>query len=261
MNNNFLEAIYHKYNRKEFIETDPILFPHTVEGNTEFIAFTAASFAYGNVKAIKRFLYSYFESYGSDPLRLDLTSIKPNIYYRFQTAEDIYQYSLLMKRVYEEYGSLENLFKSAEANDIDKVSKAIVLLRSYLDNITQGLNFLMPIPGKSASKRLHMFIRWMVRCDEVDLGLWHYFDRACLKAIVDTHILRMARNLKIIEENEKASKAVEKITAYFLSLNPEDPAKYDFALTRLGIAYDCKYERNDKYPLCRSCDIYNICPF
>lgn len=261
MNNDFLEAIYKKYNRIDFIETDPIFFPHSIEGNKEFIAFTAASFAYGNVKAIKKFLSSFFEAYGSDPFKLNLKAIKENIYYRFQTDKDVYAYIELMKKVYEEFGSLENLFIKSSASNISNVDKAIILLRSHLDMVTNGLNFLMPIPGKSASKRLHMFIRWVVRSDEVDLGLWHFFDRSSLQAIADTHILRMAKNLKIIEENEKSSKAVEKITAYFKSLNPNDPAKYDFALTRLGIVFGCKYERSNKNSICLSCDNFKICPF
>lgn len=245
----FFETLYKMYNKKEYIKTDPIRFPHEFEGNTEFIAFTASCFAYGNMKAIQSFLFRYFDYAGLDPLTV---SCEPDVslYYRFQTAKDVAAYSAFMKKVYGEYGSIGKLFEKAGANTVDTVDRGIKLLRTYMGEMTQGMNFLVPVPGKSASKRLYMFLRWMIREDEVDFGLWKHFDKTTLYMPSDTHILRMAANLGVIGPNESGRKAVDKVTAFFQELNPEDPAKYDFSITRLGIVTGCQYSENER---CKSC--------
>lgn len=254
---NFLEYLYKFYNKKEYIYSDPIRFPHEQKGNIEFIAFTSAIFAYGNMKAIQSFLYKYFEISGTNPENLN-TTINNNLYYRFQTKEDIATYSIFIKKIYNKYGSLYNLFNTADAMSIESVDKGIILLRSYFENITNGLNFLLPIPGKSASKRLYMFLRWMVRKDDIDFGFWHEFDKTSLYMPADTHILRLAYNLGLIDKNEKGKKAVNKITYFFKELNPVDPAKYDFSLTRLGIISGCQYSKSD---VCEKCIHKQQCIF
>jgi len=108
----FFEEIYSLYNKKEFLHTDPIHYPHGLDGNREFIAVTAACFAYGNVKAIKSFLMSYFDHYGTDPYTL--SSKESGLYYRFQSVDDVAFYSEFMKRLYGDYGSIENIFAERE---------------------------------------------------------------------------------------------------------------------------------------------------
>lgn len=253
----FFENLYEKYNDTSYISSDPVRFPHELSGNKEFIAFTASCFAYGNMKAIQGFLFRYFENVGADPLNLNY-QIDEKIYYRFQKSSDVVAYSLLMKKVYEKYGSLRNLFKESGALNVDSIDKGVKLLRSHFENITNGLNFLIPIPGKSASKRLYMFLRWMVRKDNVDFGFWTEFDKSTLYMPLDTHMLRMAANLGIIDKQENDKKAVVKVTDFFKQLNPDDPAKYDFSLTRLGIVTGCKYSKTEN---CEMCYHYRDCLF
>lgn len=253
----FLESIYKTYNRKDYIQTDPIRFPHELDGNKEFIAFTASAFAYGNMKALQKNLFNYFEIAGTDPFNLNL-DINDKLYYRFQTKEDVAAYSTLMKKIYNKYGSLENLFKEANCYTVSSIDNGMKLLRSHIDNMTNGLNFLLPVPGTSATKRIYMFLRWMVRKDEIDFGEWEYFDKTTLLMPADTHILRMANKLGIINENEKGRKAVIKVTDFFKRLNPDDPAKYDFALTRLGIVFGCIYSKSEK---CDGCSEFSHCIF
>ena len=103
-----------------------------------------------------------------------------------------------------------------------------------------------------------MFLRWMVRKDDIDFGLWEGFNKQSLYMPADTHILRMSANLGIISSSEKGKKAVVKVTNFFKSLNEEDPAKYDFSLTRLGIVSNCQYSRND---ICNGCVHKKVCIF
>lgn len=246
----FLEDIYVRYNTKEYLHTDPIYFPHNYKGNTEFVAITAAVFAYGNVKAIKGFIKSFLEYYGTDPLNLKKES--GGLYYRFQRTHDIEFYAEMMTRLYGDYGSLEKIFAER-----DELEQAILhfdeVIKKYAEKADTGLHFLFPNPVTSGSKRLRMFLRWMIRKDDVDFGLWTKFKPAELKMPIDTHILRFSNNNGIIPNTSATRKNLEMVSAFLRRLNPEDPAKYDFALTRLGIANGCKYMNCEACRLCQHC--------
>jgi uncharacterized protein (TIGR02757 family) len=246
----YLEHLYSKYNTKAYIATDPIVFPHTYGGNAEFVAFTAAMFAYGNVKAMQTFLSNFFKTCGVDPLKL--ATNPQGLKYRFQSVQDVADYCEVMAKVYAEQGSLEALFSGATK------AEAMATLRAYFgDKLTHGINFLLTMPGKSASKRLTMFLRWMIRSDDVDLGLWTSYKPHQLSMPLDVHISRFAVRNGIIE-SETGAKALALVDSFFRELNPEDPAKYDFAITRLGIAHKCKYSLDIA---CNSCEEKEICLF
>jgi len=249
----FFESIYKRYNIKEFIETDPIWFPHNYGGNVEFVSMVASCFAYGNVKAIKSFIKSFLDAYGTDPFKLDETS--KGLYYRFQKREDIDYFVSFMKRLYGEYGSIENIFAKRDTLEEGIVYFHEVIRRESADN---GFFFLFPNPKTSGAKRLRMFLRWVVRDDEIDFGLWSKFSPKELKMPIDTHILRFASNHGIIPNTSSTKKNLERVTGFFIGMNEKDPAKYDFALTRLGIAKGCRY---DKSETCERCDIRKECLF
>jgi len=244
----FFEEIYSIYNIKEYIDTDPIHYPHTIEGHKEFVAFTASCFAYGNVKAIKSFLLSFFDYYGTDPEKMITTN--GGLYYRFQSTEDVLCYTRFMKRFYEQYGSIENVFRQRETLE-EGIFHFYETMKKMCSEADKGFFFLMPNPKSSGAKRLRMFLRWMVRSDDIDFGLWKSFSPSELMMPIDTHILRFAKNNGVII-NDSASRAnLERVSAFFKELNSEDPAKYDFALTRLGIVHGCKYGECEKCAECR----------
>ena len=258
MNNDvrlYFERLYQRYNTKEFISTDPICFPHETDGNQEFAAFTAALFAYGNVRAMQKFLAAFFEKCGADPFAL-----KPNpakLKYRFQSESDVAEYCRIMTRLYQDYGSLERLFVG-DAPMKAALAGMEAIRGKYLQKKTRGLSFLFALPGNSASKRVSIFLRWMVRSDEVDFGLWKTFSPAALNIPLDTHIKRISLKMGIISSADNSVKALNKINTFFRKLNPNDPAKYDFALTRLGILFQCLYEQSK---FCAKCAEKNNCLF
>jgi uncharacterized protein (TIGR02757 family) len=251
----FFEDIYKRYNISDFIHTDPIHYPHTLGGNREFVAMTAACFAYGNVKAIKSFLLSFFEYYGTDPLKVP---DEPNgLYYRFQSVDDVHYYAHFMKRVYAEYGSVENIFREKPTLE-EGIDHFFDVMNAMCSDAGKGFFFLFPNPRTSGAKRLRMFLRWMIRRDDVDFGLWESFSRTELMMPIDTHILRFAKNNGIINTDSATRKNLESVSAFFRKLCPEDPAKYDFALTRLGIVNDCMYGACDE---CTNCFHKKTCIF
>lgn len=254
---NFFEEIYSLYNKREFVHTDPIDFPHKIEGNKEFIAFTASCFAYGNVKAIKSFVKKFFDHYGTDPHSLN--SENGGLYYRFQSKDDITYYTEFIKRIYGEYGSIEAVFNQRETLE-ESIVHFYQTMKQMCSDADKGFFFLMPNPPETSggAKRLRMFLRWMIRADDVDLGLWDSFSTSELKMPIDTHILRFAKNNGVITNDSASKKNLETVSDFFRSINKSDPAKYDFALTRLGIVNDCKYQECE---FCIKCPHKNTCIF
>jgi len=126
-----------------------------------------------------------------------------------------------------------------------------------LDALSRGLKFLLAGPaGGSACKRLDLFLRWMVRKDDVDLGLWKSIDKAKLIVPVDVHIGRLCRILGMHTHKTISLASAIEITESFAQIEPADPVKFDFALSRIGIIEGC----NGKYDLrCEGCEIFDFC--
>jgi uncharacterized protein (TIGR02757 family) len=124
--------------------------------------------------------------------------------------------------------------------------------------IFAGLNYLLANPSRgSASKRLNLFLRWMVRSDEVDVGLWTCVDKAKLIVPIDVHMGRLCRILGLHNDKTISLSTALKVTRAFAEMEPDDPVKYDFALSRIGILENCNAQRRVE---CESCELNSICP-
>jgi uncharacterized protein (TIGR02757 family) len=254
----FFESLYEKYNTPEYVGTDPIVYPYTVKGNTEFVAFCSSCFAYGNVKAIQGFLMSFFSEFGTDPFTLE--NKETRLYYRFQKPADVRAFVLALKELYTEHGSIENAFSSMGGSLEESLISFVIHMkkRGAAYGGRDGYSFLFADPVKSGAKRLRMFLRWMVRKDQVDFGIWKNYACKDLHFIIDTHILRFAYKNGIIRNDSGTRKNLDTVTDFFREMNPDDPAKYDFAVSRLGIAFGCTYGADER---CVSCAERDMCPF
>lgn len=120
---------------------------------------------------------------------------------------------------------------------------------------------LLPVPtrGGSSSKRLMLYLRWMVRPDDgVDLGLWSaWVSPAALVIPVDVHILRLSRNLGLTTERAASWRAARQITAELARLRPADPVSFDFALCHLGMLQGCPSRRDER--ACEGCGVRPVC--
>jgi uncharacterized protein (TIGR02757 family) len=117
--------------------------------------------------------------------------------------------------------------------------------------------YLLASPTRgSASKRLHLFLRWMVRSDAVDLGLWKSVDKAKLIVPMDVHMTRLCAILGLYEGRSVSLSAAVQVTESFARMEPTDPVKYDFALSRIGILDNCTGQCR---PVCARCELYPIC--
>jgi len=95
---------------------------------------------------------------------------------------------------------------------------------------------MFPDPKKgSACKRMNLFLRWMVRKDDMDLGLWGEIPTSKLIIPVDTHVARIAKELGLTKQTTANWKMAEEITENLKMFDREDPVKYDFALCHIGM--------------------------
>ncbi len=262
-----LEALYSHYTLEDKRETDPVhfLYRYNRREDREIIAFLAALFSYGAVKSIAKNMEVLLQPLGTSPAgTIENCSPEgfvrhsyPRWKYRFQKQEDLTFLFTALKEMLHRYGTLEEAFLShykegcflkAEQGFIDE-------MRSFLPEQSRGALFLFPKPGKGTAKRLQMFLRWMIRHDAIDAGLWRSLSPRELYYPVDTHIQQIAAALHIVTQKSVNWKSVEAVTAYFRSVSPDDPVKYDFALTRLAMFRFCPLEAGT----CSYCPLHTYC--
>ena len=107
-----------------------------------------------------------------------------------------------------------------------------------------GVCYFFPRPlAGSACKRLNLFLRWMVRKDEIDLGVWSQVTPARLIVPLDVHVIRLGRCLGLTHYKSPGWKMAAEITASLRAINPEDPVRYDFSLCHIGMMNACGYGR------------------
>jgi len=253
---NLSQKLNHHYEAfdKSKISPDPLQFLHLYknERDIEVIGFLASVFAYGNVKQINNSLEkirvivknkpcSYVVKFTAKDYK-DFEGLK----HRFYSQEDIVNLFLVLKDVFLNYGSLKNLFMnfynpndSNLKNTISKFSNHLINTGMELTNkdiVSRGVKFMFPNPEKgSACKRVNLFLRWMVRKDELDFGFWNEIPTSKLIIPVDTHIAKICKSLKLTKRKNVNWKMAEEITEKLKKFDPNDPVKYDFALCHIGM--------------------------
>jgi len=243
-----LERIYRLYNRREFVHPDPLEFLYAYESATdrEIVGLVASSLAYGRVEQILRSVSNALDRMGPHPAAFvkDLTSnVMTRAFrgfkHRFTTGEELAMMLTGARNMLKEYGSLGACFTAGLAPDDETVLPALDIFVDRLSGVFEnGCCYLLPAPErKSACKRLNLYLRWMIRRDDVDPGGW---DAPASKLVVplDTHMHRIGLALGFTQRKQADLRAALEITHAFREYSPADPVKYDFALTRLGIRRD-----------------------
>ena len=119
------------------------------------------------------------------------------------------------------------------------------------------MRYLLVSPeGGSGCKRLNLYLRWMVRDDEVDAGVWKKVDRAKLLVPVDVHMNRLCGILGFHNRKAVSMRTAEEVTGRFAEIEPSDPVKYDFALSRVGIVEECNGRERKE---CEICELAGFC--
>jgi uncharacterized protein (TIGR02757 family) len=209
------------------------------EYKDESISLICALFAYGNAKQIVKFLLTF----DFDLLEANEDKIRKQLnkhYYRFQNATDIAEFFITLKRAKQE-SSLEDIFYKGYQKQnqvLDGLESIISWLWTLNSYNSRGYKFLLGSApdkkSKSTYKRWNMYLRWMVREDNIDLGLWKSVNKADLLLPLDTHTFAVSHSLGLLKRKTYDLKAVVELTKNLKKFDYADPIKYDFALYRIG---------------------------
>ncbi len=236
-----------EYNRKSFIEHDPICIPHrfSKKEDIEISGFLTATIAWGQRITLIRNALRLMEWMDNAPFDF-VIGHSPKERKRFAgfvhrtfSGSDCTTFLFMLQRLYTRQGGMEAAFQADDlkqglvqfrsmmlADEVGK-SKALQLSARHLANPDAG----------SAAKRLNMFLRWMVRKDTrgVDFGLWSGIQPGQLYIPLDVHSAGVARNLGILQRKQNDWLAVEELTAFLRKIDPQDPVKFDYALFGMGV--------------------------
>ncbi len=247
-----LDYHYKAFDRST-LEPDPLQFLHRFkdERDIEIIGLLASVFAYGNVKQIENSLeklinvlgerpYLFIKNLNSENRKEKISGIR----HRFYTEDDVKKLLMIINKELTKHNSVRKIFLQGYNISDENVKTGISVFSNHFINsfietfgkITNGIKFMFPIPEKgSACKRMNLFLRWMVRKDELDFGLWNEIPASKLVIPVDTHIAKICRYLKLTNRKISDWKMAEEITNNLKKFDPDDPVKYDFAICHIGI--------------------------
>lgn len=239
-----LEA-YRRYHDPSYISPDPleIVLEYPEPDDREVAALICASLALGRVRSV---LAACREVLGRIPgppgsLReMDLPRLEEcfdGFVYRFFGREEMAHFLCAIGRTLRTYGSLQAAFRSHLAPGDSTVLSALAGFSRELSREASGIHGLLlaQVERGSASKRWHLFLRWMVRRDDVDPGGWDGVPPSALLVPMDTHMHRLCKELGILRRKSADEKAAVEATEFFRAMAPQDPARFDFSLTRMGI--------------------------
>jgi uncharacterized protein (TIGR02757 family) len=252
-----LDRLYAEFNHPDSA-TDPIQIVrrHANDDDREVAGFVAASLAFGRVLSVLQSIERVLAVMGPspaayvrrfDPAR-DARAFSA-IVHRWTRGPDIAALVWLMRQMIDGAGSLEGFFLQGyqpSAADVESAldsfsSRATALdMRAAYGRVPKrpGVCFFFPQPSKgSGCKRLNLFLRWMVRRDALDLGVWRRVSPSKLVVPLDTHVIRVGKSLRLTTYASPGWRMARDITASLRRLDPDDPVKYDYSLCHLGMRH------------------------
>jgi uncharacterized protein (TIGR02757 family) len=265
-----LDGLYRTFDHPDSA-TDPIHIVRRFRApeDREIVGFCAASLAFGRVASVLQSIESLLRVMGPAPtafvrgfdLRRDGPALEPLVH-RWIRGRDLAALMLILQRMLRESGSIEQFLVEGDDPANPDVSAALdAFSRRALETDLapvygksrkrRGVCYFFPRPSAgSACKRLNLFLRWMVRKDEIDLGVWTRVSPSRLVVPLDTHVIRVGKCLRLTKYASPGWKMAAEITASLRSLEPTDPVRYDFSLCHIGMMNACGYGRAQRDSQC-----------
>jgi uncharacterized protein (TIGR02757 family) len=264
-----LDQLYASYNCVDSA-ADPIQLVRRFKNpaDREIAGFCAAALAFGRVASVLQSIERLFTVMGKSPAEY-VCRFEPHrhardlqpIVHRWTRGDDLAALILILQRMLRQ-GSVEAFFAEGyDPHDTD-VSAALesFSMRAMQTDLTPVYGSREPRPGVAyffsrpscggACKRLNLFLRWMVRRDSVDFGIWKAIPASKLVVPLDTHVIRVGRCLGLTRYRSPGWKMAADITTSLRKLDPDDPVKYDFSLCHLGMADQCGFDRTQADSVC-----------
>ena len=236
-----LEFLYQRWHHASYLATDPLILVRTAAPeDQEVVGFLASCLAIGRASLVIKAGKELLGRLGS-PLSARLTELPAGSWspllegfvYRFFSARRVAALLDALGEVLRAHGSLEAAWRSTGVVGWE----ALEAFSSLFQKPGADLGVLLPTDGSTgASKRLNLFLRWMVRRDAVDPGLWSVLSPSDLFMPIDTHVLQWAHAEGLTTRRAADKKACLEVTDALRVLSPNDPLRYDFAITRAGMA-------------------------
>lgn len=258
-----LGRLYTDYNREDSA-SDPVhrVRPFVARADREVAGFCAAALAFGRVGSVLNSIDGLFRIMGPHPAeyvrRFDPAVPHPELramVHRWTTGADLAALLWILRQMIERAGSIEGFFADGLSDADEDVGPAIdrFSARALAIDVRHiygqrprrpGVGYFFPRPsGGSACKRLNLFLRWMVRRDEVDLGVWTRVPASKLIVPLDTHVIRLGRCLGLTRYASPGWRMAADITASLRALDPDDPVRFDFAICHVGMMNACGFGR------------------
>lgn len=255
-----LDAQYDDFNREDSA-ADPVhlVRRYTTPADLEIAGFCAAALAFGRVASVLQSIERLFAILGPSPaafVRQFEPAAHPELrplVHRWVTGRDLAALLLVLRRMVEASGSLEGFFVERYSPGDPDIGPALDELcrRALAFDLSAvygrrranlGVCHFFPRPSAgSACKRLNLFLRWMIRRDAVDLGVWTRVPASKLVVPLDTHVIRLGKCLGLTGRTTPGWKMAAEITGALRALSPDDPVRYDFSLCHIGMAGMCGY--------------------
>jgi uncharacterized protein (TIGR02757 family) len=280
-----LESLYRLYG-PETVATDPILFVgrYSAAEDREVAGWIATAFAYGQVRTIQASVATILDALGPRPataidalaatgdFRRFASDALPHFRHRFHGARDAAALLFAIARAREGGGGTLRAFFEGELRAEDRdagplLSRVVGRIEAFdyrpalgTRRIPPGspVRFFFPDPASgSACKRWNLYLRWMVRRDALDFGLWPGIPTDRLVVPTDTHIHRIARRLGLTRRRTAGWRTAREITDALARFDPIDPVRFDYSLCRIGILDICRPLLAES--LCRQCAVQPGC--
>jgi len=258
-----LDRLYADFNYPDSA-TDPIQIVRRYErdDDREVVGFCAAALAFGRVASVLQSIERLVAIMGRapadyvrafDPAR-DAPAFK-GLVHRWTRERDIIALLWILRQMLERSGSVEGFFLEGYdpaapdlAGALDSFSERAMALdmKAAYGRVPKrpGVAYFFPRPSKgSACKRLNLFLRWMIRHDALDLGVWTRVPASQLVIPLDTHVIRVGRCLRLTRYRSPGWKMASDITASLARIDPADPTRYDFSICHLGMMNACGFNR------------------
>lgn len=258
-----LEGLYRTFDHVTSA-SDPvhIVRRYTAVEDREIVGFCAAGLAFGRVASVLNSIEALLEVMGPRPARFvrdfdparHRLELEPLVH-RWIRGSDLIALLMVLHRMLNESGSIERFFMAGDDRSSPDIGVALdAFSRRALETDLReayprmpkrpGVCYFFPRPSAgSACKRLNLFLRWMVRRDEIDLGVWTSVSPSRLIVPLDTHVIRLGRCLRLTRYVSPGWKMAAEITASLRALDPTDPARYDFSLCHVGMMNACGFNR------------------
>jgi uncharacterized protein (TIGR02757 family) len=279
-----LDAVVEGMDLSLAVQSDPVRCLHRYERplDVEIAGLFAALMAFGRVDLflpVLEVLLDRMDEKGgprrwceSLSIPEELAALGP-LQYRWIHGAHLVLVGAVVREALKHFGSLGGLFASFfHEEDVD-VQSALSGVVDWMRNqgrvlagecglpegvLPRAVKHLLADPsGGSACKRWNLYLRWMVRKDGPDTGIWTALEPSALILPLDTHTHRISRFLGLTTRTDGSWRTAVEITGALRMLDPEDPVRFDFAMAHLGISGACKGHRDPE--VCPGCPLDPVC--